>query len=218
MRLQNDLILEKKMTDNQIDYSTYVPIGGDFSNVFDHNDYGAMINSPDTMGVILRGHLILEDFLNIWCAKITHTNDLFSGRGSNPSFKAKLNISKNLGLNEDFYDAIDKFNDIRNSYSHRRQYLLEDSRLDSLRLKVDALPSGRSGFLPCDQLCVYLEGTNMATGERVKQEYLYKDADLNKKIMIVFVTLVMKLLIWMQEQFIQRRIDYKLISDLPVPK
>ena len=58
----------------------------------------------------------------------------------------------------------------------------------------------------------------MATGERVKQEYLYKDADLNKKIMIVFVTLVMKLLIWMQEQFIQRRIDYKLISDLPVPK
>ena len=85
-------------------------------------------------------------------------------------------------------------------------------------MKVDALPSGRSGFLPCDQLCVYLEGTNMATGERVKQEYLYKDADLNKKIMIVFVTLVMKLLIWMQEQFIQRRIDYKLISDLPVPK
>ncbi|NUG24195.1 hypothetical protein [Acinetobacter lactucae] len=206
------------MTDNPLDSSNYVAIGGDFTNVFDHNDYISMINSPDTMGVILRGHLILEDFLNIWCAKLTNTSDLFAGQGSNPSFKGKLNISKNLGLDDKFYDVIDRFNTIRNRYSHRRQYLLEDSSLDALRLKVDDLPSSHQEYLPCDQLCVFLEGTNTLTGERVKQEYLYKDADLNKKIMIIFVTLVMKLLAWMQLEFLQRGIQYTLISNLPTPK
>ncbi|WP_151977148.1 hypothetical protein [Acinetobacter soli] len=205
------------MTDNPLDSSTYVAIGGDFTNVFDHNDYISMINSPDTMGVVLRGHLILEDFLNIWCAKLTNTSDLFAGQGSNPSFKGKLNISKNLGLDDKFYDVIDRFNAIRNRYSHRRQYLLEDSSLDALRLKVDDLPSSHNEYLPCDQLCVFLEGTNTLTGERVKQEYLYKDADLNKKIMIIFVTLVMKLLAWMQLEFVQRGIQYTLISNLPKP-
>ena len=127
------------MLDNkEIDDSSYTSIGGDFANVFDNSDYIALINSTDTAGIILRTHLILEDFINIWCSKITGTEDLFDGPFI--AFKAKLNISKNLGLDKQFYDVLDKFNTIRNRYSHRRQYLLEESSLDSLCTSIDMLP------------------------------------------------------------------------------
>ena len=53
------------MLDNkEIDDSSYTSIGGDFANVFDNSDYIALINSTDTAGIILRTHLILEDFIN----------------------------------------------------------------------------------------------------------------------------------------------------------
>ena len=203
------------MLDNkEIDDSSYTSIGGDFANVFDNSDYIALINSTDTAGIILRTHLILEDFINIWCSKITGTEDLFDGPLI--AFKAKLNISKNLGLDKQFYDVLDKFNTIRNRYSHRRQYLLEESSLDSLCTSIDMLPPTEK-ILSCQKFSIFISGTNTSTGEKVQQEYQYKEADLNKKIIIIFIVLVMKLLIWMQSEFVRRGISYTIISDLPVP-
>ena len=72
-------------------------------------------------------------------------------------------------------------------------------------------------ILACQKFSIFISGTNTSTGEKVQQEYQYKEADLNKKIIIIFIVLVMKLLIWMQSEFVRRGISYTIISDLPVP-
>ena len=89
------------------------------------------------------------------------------------------NIAKNLGLEKQFYDVLDKFNTIRNRYSHRRQYLLEESSLDSLCKSIDMLPPTEK-ILACQKFSIFISGTNTSTGEKVQQEYQYKEADLNK--------------------------------------
>lgn len=127
---------------------THVSVGGDFTRVFDYEDYPGMVNSHDEASVVLRAHLILEEFLNIWSSRSTRTEDLFAG--AFVPFKTKLCVCRNLGLSNDYVEVLDKFNDIRNRYSHRRTYALEVNTLDSLRKKVDALTSNTK-FLPCDQ-------------------------------------------------------------------
>ncbi len=54
-------------------------VGGDFSRIFEAKDYLAMLNVPDEATCVLRGHLILEEVLNIWSSKLTDTEDLFKG-------------------------------------------------------------------------------------------------------------------------------------------
>lgn len=44
----------------------HVGVGGDFARVFDAEDYMAMVNALDEATVVLRAHLVLEEFLNIW--------------------------------------------------------------------------------------------------------------------------------------------------------
>lgn len=200
------------MTDLNEDVSSnYLPVGGNFANVLDHKDYLALVNSTDTVGVVLRAHLILEEFLNIWCSKVTGTDDLF--KGSFTGFNTKLNISKNLGLSDAFRDVLDRFNKIRNKYSHNRQYKLEESRLDSLIDRIDKLPSVKE-IVSCKEFSIHIGGIEAETGDRHEVEYLYEEADLNKKIIIVFIVLVLKLLNWMQSEFQKRNIEYTIISDL----
>lgn len=190
--------------------SSYVNVAGDFANVLDHNDYSALVNSTDTVGVVLRAHLILEDFLNIWCAKVTGSEDLF--KGPFVGFNSKLSIAKNLGLNEKLCEVLDRFNKIRNKYSHDRKYTLEQSRLDALIGFVDELPLSEN-ILPCRDFSIYIGGIYTITGERIEKNYKYEDADLNKKIIIVFIVIVLKLLSWMQSEFERKGINYTIISD-----
>ena len=118
---------------------THVGVGGDFARVFDHEDYLIMFNSLDEASVVLRAHLILEEFLNIWCSRLTGTEDLFAG--TFVPFKTKLVVARNLGLSSQYDEILDKFNELRNRYSHRRKYALQLSSLVVLKDKVNALPS-----------------------------------------------------------------------------
>lgn len=190
--------------------SKYVNIGGDFANVLDHNDYLDLINSTDTAGVVLRAHLILEDFLNIWCSKTSGSEDLF--KGPFIGFRSKLSIAQNLGLDSKIFEVLDRFNKIRNRYSHNRRYTLEQSRLDALISFVDDLHISEK-LLPCKDFSIYIGGADAATGRNKEISYKYEDADLNKKIIIVFMVLVLNLLSWMQSEFERRGIHYTLISD-----
>jgi hypothetical protein len=56
-----------------------VGVGGDFDRVFDPEDYLTMVNALDEATVVLRAHLVLEEFLNIWASRVTATEDLFEG-------------------------------------------------------------------------------------------------------------------------------------------
>ena len=187
--------------------SDHIPVGGDFATVFDPQDYLTMVNALDEATVILRAHLVLEEFLNIWAAKITGTEDLFAGAFI--AFKMKLVVCKNLGLATDIYEVLDKFNEIRNRYSHRRKYVLESNALESLAAKVDAL----NCVVPlrhCSDFEIYADGTD-GLGQRRQVTYRWTDGDTKKKLTIVQVILVMKLSHWMQSAFNTRGIAYKLI-------
>jgi hypothetical protein len=185
----------------------HVTVGGDFSRVFDPEDYMTMVNALDEATVILRAHLVLEEFLNIWASRVTATEDLFEG-GFVP-FKTKLFICKNLGFAPEFAEVLDRVNTIRNRYSHRRKYQLEESGLVSLRDAVNALPSQKP-FVPCEKFEIYLEGQD-AKGARKKLTYTWATADTKKRIALVQVILVLKLVQWMQQEFDARGMKYNLV-------
>lgn len=185
----------------------HVQVGGDFARVFDSEDYMSMVNALDEATVVLRAHLVLEEFLNIWAARITGTDDLFDGVFV--PFKTKLFICKNLGFAEEFADVFDRVNTIRNRYSHRRKYKLEESGVAGLRGAVDALPSSLP-LIPCESFEIYLEGPD-ANGTRRQLTYTWATADMKKRLTLVQVVLVLKLVQWMQQEFNARGIKYKLV-------
>lgn len=185
----------------------HVRVEGDFARVFDANDYKTMINALDEATVVLRAHLIMEEFLNIWAARVTSTEDLF--KGSIVPFKTKLAICQNLGFDARFAKVLDKLNNIRNQYSHRRKYQLEESRLNSLRDAVDALPS-LNPTQPCSEFEIWLEGTDIS-GARHQMTYTWATADVKKRMTIVQVIAVLKLVQWMQGAFNTRGVKYDLI-------
>jgi hypothetical protein len=185
----------------------HVGVGGDFARVFDPEDYMTMVNALDEATVVLRAHLVLEEFLNIWAARVTGTEDLFEG-GFVP-FKTKLFICRNLGFASEFCDVFDRVNTIRNRYSHRRKYKLEESGLAGLRDVVDALSSPQP-LLPCEKFEIYLEGQD-ASGARKRMTYTWATADTKKRMALVQVILVLKLVQWMQQAFNARGIKYNLV-------
>jgi hypothetical protein len=185
----------------------HVRVGGDFARVFDADDYISMINALDEATVVLRAPLVMEEFLNIWAGRITCTDDLFDGVFV--SFKTKLAICQNLGFDERFAKVLDKLNEIRNRYSHRRKYQLEESKLNALRDAIDALPS-RNAIQPCSVFEIWLEGTDQK-GERCQVSYTWATADVKKRMTLIQIVAVLKLVQWMQEAFNSRGIQYNLI-------
>jgi len=175
--------------------------------VFDPEDYLTMVNALDEATVVLRAHLVFEEFLNIWAARITATEDLFDG--TFVPFKTKLVVCKNLGFDAKFADILDRVNTIRNRYSHRRKYTLEESGLLALRDAVDALPSEQE-LLPCEKFEIYLEGL---TGDGIRKQisYTWAAADTKKRLALVQVIAVLKLVQWMQKAFQARGIQYNLV-------
>lgn len=187
--------------------SSFVTISGDFASVFDHEDYIAMVNAQDEATVVLKAHLILEEFLNIWASKLTSASDLFAG--TFVPFKTKLVICRNLGLSSDLFEVLGQFNEVRNRYSHRRKYRLEVQTIDSIRVKVDAI-AGSPELVPCDRFEIALEGVD-ASQMRRRQAYTWASADSKKRVLVVLVVLVMKLVRYMQQEFKGRGIDYNLV-------
>lgn len=192
---------------NFTDSDNYVTVGGDFTTVFDAEDYMAMVNSLDEVSVILHAHLILEEFLNIWSSRLTNTTDIFDGVFV--PFKTKLVICKNLGLSSEYVEVFDKFNQVRNKFSHQRKFKLEQSLLKSLSGKVNSLESGHK-MLPCEEFEIYLSGLDQC-GQHCNVTFRWENADLKKKIVILFIVFILKLVQWMQHEFIKRGIEYKLI-------
>lgn len=184
----------------------HVPVGGDFSKIFDPNDFLAMINIPDEALCVLRAHLILEEFLNLWSGKVTSTEDLYAG--GFVAFKTKLIISKNLGLSDEIFTIMDKINEIRNRFSHRKGHALEASMLEALKRKVDlALPE--APVLKCEEFSLWAGGKDQH-GKPAQITYGWKGADTRIRFLIVFMVFMLKLTHWIQEAFNLRGIPYEI--------
>ena len=198
------------MNINGLNNERHVPIGGDFSKIFDHGDYLAMVNIPDQAACVLRAHLILEEALNLWANKVTNCSDLFGG--TFVPFKTKLVISKNLGFDGEFFEILDKINVIRNRYSHRRGYELDAQSIESIRNKVNAITEPAT-LLKCEEFSVFISGKN-SSGQAREITHTYKEGDDRVKFLIIFVMLMLKLAWWMQNDFQKRGISYTIISGI----
>lgn len=184
-----------------------VAVGGDFNRIFDHRDYLAMVSIPDEATCVLRAHLILEEVLNLWCNKLTNTDDLYEGLFF--SFKSKLVISKNLGLDVSIVRILDKINNLRNRFSHRRGHQMEKSGIDSIKALVDDLDCP-ANIQRCDSFHLFIGGQDQS-GKEVEVTHTYQKGENRIKFLIVFVILMLKLSWWLQAEFSKRGIDYVII-------
>lgn len=185
-----------------------IAVGGDFNRIFDHEDYLAMISIPDEATCILRGHLILEEVLNLWSSKLTNTEDLYAGIFV--SFKTKLVVSKNLGMGDELFTVLDKVNDIRNKFSHRKGYQLEKSQITSLKNYVDDAVRPAK-IRKCEAFHLFVGGKD-ENGNPKETTYTWENSDNRVKFVLVFVILMLKLIHWIQNEFIGRGINYTIIS------
>lgn len=190
---------------------TYVAVGADFSRIFEPNDFLAMINIPDEALCVLRGHLILEEFLNLWSRKLTGDEDMYS-KGFVP-FRTKLTKSKDLGMPADIYTVMDKINEIRNRFSHRKGYSLEGSMVDALKKKIDAVES-TAQILRCEDFSVYAGGKDQY-GNSVGITHSWAGADNRIRFLIVFMAFMLKFTVWIQEEFTARGITFEIAA---IPK
>lgn len=181
-----------------------IVIGGDYDLIFDHEEYLAMIAIPDEATCVLRGHLILEEVLNLWSNKLTKTEDLYNG--GIIAFKTKLIISKNLGLSIDIYTVLDKVNKIRNRFSHRKGYKLEKSELDSLKDLVNKI-------VPLAKL-QNCEKFDVVVGSKDKEvSHTWEESNNRIRFVIIFVILMLKLTYWLQIEFQKRSIEFTIKAD-----
>lgn len=126
-----------------------VRIGGDVLGAFDDEVLTALSNTEDLIGAVLRIHFCLEEFLNIWCNKITNNNDFFDFGFI--GFDKKIKISKKLGLPEDLSDIFHLFNGIRNKYAHATSAAITIAQLNDIKQRIDGLPNfGLKAIPKCD--------------------------------------------------------------------
>lgn len=184
----------------------HVAVGADFSRIFDPNDFLAMINIPDEAMCVLRAHLILEEFLNLWCSKLTNTEDLYSG--TFVPFKTKLVISKNLGMSGEIFIVADRINEVRNRFSHRKGHTLEKSTIDALRIKVDDLEVNVS-MLKCNDFKLFISGKDQH-GAAAEFTHTWEKSGNRIRFLIVFLSFMLKFTHWIMGEFGKRGIGYEI--------
>ncbi|QVK30979.1 hypothetical protein [Pseudomonas syringae] len=184
----------------------HIAIGADFSRIFDSNDFLAMLNIPDEAMCVLRAHLILEEFLNLWSSKVTNTEDLYNGTFI--PFKTKLVISRNLGMSDDIFMVADRINDVRNRFSHRKGHILEKSTIDALRTKVDDLETNVP-MLKCNDFKLFISGKDQY-GNPAELTHTWGEADNRIRFLIVFLSFMLKFTHWITGEFVMRGIAYEI--------
>ena len=197
------------MTNSQAERN--IPIGGDFTTIFDETTFLSMVNSNDEATVALKFHLIMEEFINIWCAKRTMTDDLFSGADFVP-FKLKLIIARNLGLEDGISKAFEKLNSVRNKYSHRLKHHISDRDIESLSTLIDNSAQNQK-VSDCRTFHVDTSGTDQF-GRPATQVHTW-NSNSSKKLFIMCIAMTLRVTLWMQDEFIKQGITYTLTTGLP---
>lgn len=118
--------------------SSNINFYGEFTSVHDVEVMGALVGTKDLIGAVLRVHFILEEFLNLWCSKVTGCEDFFNLKHF-VGFGLKLAISEKLGLPSELVDVFRLFNKIRNNFAHEGKPVISDDQLNSIRYAIDRI-------------------------------------------------------------------------------
>ena len=185
--------------------NTFVRISNDFEKIFCVKNMGYLINSSDEISCVLRGHLMLEECLNLWIGKILD-HDILSAGSFN--FKSKLDIAKKLGLCPDICEAMTEINKIRNKLSHKIGYEVQDSEIDLIKQKVDKIQTNQE-VAKCELFPTVKEGLS-ETNNKVVWESNWETSNNTGKLAIIFHVFAIKILIWFQAKFIELGIKYSI--------
>ncbi|NOH60212.1 hypothetical protein F0261_19495 [Alteromonas sp. 07-89-2] len=184
-----------------------VPFTDKFEKLFDNEDMLSMYNIPDESACLLKAHLILEDLITLYCSKLSDVEDLFSGVFV--PFKTKLVISRNMGLHIDAYKILDKVNDIRNKFSHRKRHKLEDSQVEGLRVQVNSFLAD-ANITPCEEFKLSVKGKDQH-GTPSEKVHDWTSSEPRLKFIILFINLMVRLVWWIQNEFKGKNIDYAML-------
>lgn len=188
-------------------FDKLIPPSENFKRIFDNEDMMGMYNIPDEAACVLKAHLILEELLDLWCSQLTNVEDLFIGIFV--PFKTKLVVAKNLGLDSQAYEILNKVNEIRNKFSHRKRHKLERSAVDSLKNKVNAyMPN--SEITMCEEFIMEISGVD-SLGNRKTFRHDWNSSEVRIQFIIMFVNLMIRLVLWLQNEFKNRGIDYSML-------
>ncbi|WP_445115668.1 hypothetical protein [Acinetobacter sp. WZC-1] len=127
--------------------STHSRAGGDLAAAYNTGTINALINTKDLIGAVLRIHFCLEEFLNVWCSKITKCENFFDFN-DRVSFEMKLAIAKKLGLPIELQAVFKIINRIRNKFAHNTNMEISDQELDDIRHAINRIPSYGSETIP----------------------------------------------------------------------
>lgn len=98
--------------------------------------------SEDDIGVVLRLHLITENYLEAFICAAIGLENLFDtepsiGKPFKLNYYKKLELASKLGLPEASFKALDKLNYLRNQLAHRIQSdLIDDAIISSLSTHI----------------------------------------------------------------------------------
>jgi len=82
--------------------------------------------------------------------------------------------------------------------------------IDALKIKVDKLiPSAK--VQKCETFHLFVAGKDQ-NGNSTEMTYTWENSDNRIKFVIVFVILMLKLTSWMQDEFVKRDINYRIIA------
>lgn len=120
---------------NKQEQLTYVRVGGDLKNAYNDQIIFELIRTSDLIGAILRLHFCLEEFLNVWCNKVTGVDDFFDIGFI--GFDKKISIAQKLGLPDELAAVFKLFNKRRNDFAHDANSTITVDQLNDLRYKID---------------------------------------------------------------------------------
>ena len=186
----------------------YAPFSDEFSTVLNPDDYLSILESRDQLTVVLRSHLITEEFLNLWCKKTTSCDALFD-RCFVP-YKTKNQIARNLGLPDQAFSALDYLNDLRNKFSHNHRYVITDGQTEKLRSLVDLFATELK-LVNCNEFSIHTHERH-ESGMLLEVSYSWENSPAEKKVFIVLCVLTMKLTKWIQDAFKSRGVNYQLVD------
>lgn len=180
---------------------------GELSQVFNPDNLKDMISSKDLIGVVLRIHFCLEEFLNLWCNKITGCEDFFD---FNITFNLKLKISQKLGLPSELKIVFDKFNSIRNQFAHRKDITSLESKLNDICYKIDEIPTNISE----SPLIVKVKEAYIVSTQYEKK-FCWDTPDISniQKILLLYFAFKMKTLRIFYKEFSERGLSFSYVPE-----
>lgn len=186
--------------------NTHSRTGGDLAAAFNTETINALINTKDLIGAVLRIHFCLEEFLNVWCSKITQCENFFDFN-DRVSFEMKLAIAKKLGLSNELHAIFKVINKIRNKFAHKTNVEISDQELNDIRHAINRIPSYGSEPIPAI-------GSPECVGNIDGREISWdmENVTVFDRLTLIYFIFSMKCLSVFNKEFTDRNIEFSFVD------